>query len=66
MPADEELEDTIRENAQGPKSVSTDAGSAQAHSLTEQIEADRYLKSNAAARRRLGIRLVKIIPPGAD
>lgn len=62
----EELEDTILENAQGPKSVSNDSGSATAQSLAEQIEADRYLKGSAVARkgRGLGIRHVKLIPPG--
>jgi hypothetical protein len=62
----DDLEDTIRENAQGPKSVSNDSGSATAQSLAEQIEADRYLKGSAVARkgRGLGIRHVKLIPPG--
>jgi hypothetical protein len=64
----DDLEDTIRENAQAPKSVSTESGSATGQSLAEQIEADRYLKGSAVARKGggLGIRHVKLIPPGGD
>lgn len=61
-----ELEDTIEENAKGPKSVSNDSGSATAHDLSQQIEADRYLNSKKAAKKGLGLRHVKLIPPGAD
>lgn len=46
----DELDVTIRENAQGPAKVSGDAGSVEQHSLADQIAADRYLQSKAAAR----------------
>ncbi|MEX0715435.1 MAG: hypothetical protein WD066_02555 [Planctomycetaceae bacterium] len=63
---DEPLDETIRRNAQGPSSVSIDGNSATAQALREQIEADRYLASKQAARsKRLGLRITKIVPPGA-
>ena len=63
MPDD--LTDTIRENASGPKSAKGDSISLEQHSLTEQIEADRYLSSKQAAKtKNLGLRLTKIVPPG--
>ena len=62
----DELDDTIRENAQGPSKVAGDAGSVEQHKLAEQIEADRYLASKQAAKgKRRGLRFNKIVPPGA-
>ena len=62
----EELDEAIRTNAEGPKSASGDAGSMQQHSLPDQIAADRYLESKKAARSKgLGVRLTKVVPPGA-
>ncbi|MCD6405991.1 MAG: hypothetical protein J7M19_09205 [Planctomycetes bacterium] len=62
----EELDNTIRENAAGPKRAAGDSGSMEQHSLTDQIEADRYLASKTAARSgSLGIRKTKLVPPGA-
>jgi hypothetical protein len=63
----EQLDDAIRENAQGPAKASGDAGSIEQHKLSEQIEADRFLASKAAAKsKRRGLRFNKIVPPGAD
>jgi hypothetical protein len=63
----DELDDTIRDNAQGPAKVSGDAGSVEQHKLTEQIEADRYLQSkNAAKSKSRGLRFNKLVPPGAS
>ena len=63
----DELDDTIRENAQGPAKVAGDAGSVEQHKPSEQIEADRYLASKQAAKtKRRGLRFNKIVPPGAD
>ena len=45
-----ELIETIEENAQGPAQVSGDSGSMKQHSLKDQIEADRYLKSRQASQ----------------
>ena len=65
MPDD--LEETIRQNAEGPAKASGDAGSVEQHSLAEQIEADRYLASKAAAKsKKRGLRLNKLVPPGAE
>lgn len=63
----DELDDTIRENAQGPAKASGDAGSMEQHSLSEQIAADRYLQSKQAVRSKgLGLRITKIVPPGSN
>lgn len=61
---DDDLSNAIAENALAPKRAAGDSGSAEQHSLREQIEADRYLQSKKAARRGLGIRHVRLIPPG--
>jgi len=62
-----ELEDTIRQNAQGPAKAAGDAGSVEQHKLSEQIEADKYLASKEAAKsKRRGLQFNKLIPPGAD
>lgn len=63
-----ELEDTILENAQGPAAASGDSGSVTQHSLQDQIAADRYLASKAAAASSTGnrgLRFNRIVPPGA-
>ena len=62
----EELEQTIRENAQGPAEAQGDSGRVKQHSLGDQIEADRYLSAKQAARSKtLGLRMTRIVPPGA-
>jgi hypothetical protein len=61
----EDLDNTIQENAAGPRKASGDAGSVEQHSLTDQIAADKYLQSKeAAATKGLGIKLLKISPGG--
>ncbi|HID74628.1 MAG TPA: hypothetical protein EYP56_01375 [Planctomycetaceae bacterium] len=61
----DDLEQTIRDNAQGPAEARDDAGGFKAHNLKDQIEADKYLSAKAAAKSRgLGIRIGKIRPPG--
>lgn len=63
----DELDDTIRDNAQGPAKASGDAGSVEQHKLSEQIEADRYLAAKQAAKsKRRGLSFNKLVPPGAD
>jgi hypothetical protein len=61
----EDLEQNIRENAQGPKRAQGDSGSVEQHDLKDQIEADRYLHSKEAAKKGLGVRMTKVVPPGA-
>ena len=62
-----DLDETIRENAEGPSEASGDSGSMKQHPLREQIEADRYLNSKEASRsKNVGIRTTKLVPPGAS
>jgi len=62
----EELEQTIRDNAQGPAEAHGDSGGMKQHNLRDQIEADRYLSAKEAARSKtLGLRMTRIVPPGA-
>ena len=59
------LDNTIRENAAGPKKASADTVTVEQHSLADQIKADKYLESKKASRARgLGIKLIKISPGG--
>ncbi len=61
----QELDNTIAENATGPKRASGDTGSVEQHPLPEQIAADKYLAAKKAAQSKgLGIRLAKISPGG--
>ncbi|GIW56315.1 MAG: hypothetical protein KatS3mg082_2719 [Nitrospiraceae bacterium] len=63
----DDLEDKIRENAQGPAKAAGDAGSVEQHKLSEQIEADRYLASKEAAKdKKRGLRFNKFVPPGVS
>ena len=63
----DDLEQAIRDNAQGPARATSDGVSVEQHSLAEQIEADRYLASKAATRKKgIGIGLKKLVPPGAE
>lgn len=62
-----DLDDAIEQNAKGPAKASGDAGSVEQHPLPDQIEADRYLASKEAAKKpHRGLRLTKLVPPGAD
>ncbi len=59
------LENTIAENAAGPKKAGNETGSMEQHSIPDQIAADRYLESKKAARQTgLGIKLTKLSPGG--
>jgi len=60
-----DLEQTIRDNAAGPAKATGDIGSVEQHKLEDQIEADRYLASKAASKKGLGMRMTKVVPPGA-
>ncbi len=63
----DELKDTIIENAQGPKRAKGDSGEVEQHALPELIEADRYLNAKKAAKAKgLGVRMSKLVPPGAN
>ncbi|MBL0869302.1 MAG: hypothetical protein IBJ18_01860 [Phycisphaerales bacterium] len=61
------LEQAIRDNAAGPAKAAGDSGSVEQHPLKDQIEADRYLASKAAAKSPAkALRLTRLIPPGAE
>lgn len=63
---DETLTDAIRENAAGPAKASGDSMTVEQHSIQDQIAADRYLASKAAASKpHRGMRFTRIVPPGA-
>ena len=57
---------TLADNAKGPKKAQGDAGSVEQHPLPDQIAADRYLASKQAMKSKMkGLRLSKLVPPGA-
>lgn len=63
----DQLDEAIRENAQGPAKAAGDSGSMEQHKLPDQIAADRYLASKQAAKSpRRGLVLNKLVPHGAD
>jgi len=63
----DDLQDAIRENAQGPAEAQGDSGRVRQHSLSDQIAADRYLASREAAKSKgRGLVFNKLVPPGAS
>jgi hypothetical protein len=65
MPLTDTLDNSIQQNAAGPKKASGDSGSVEQHALADQIAADKYLESKKASRAKgLGIKLAKISPGG--
>ena len=63
----DDLQDSIRENAAGPKRAKGDSAEVEQHSLPDQIAADKYLASKQASRKKgLGIALKKLSPPGSE
>ena len=61
----ENLDNSIKTNAEGPAKVSGDSSSVEQHKLSEQIAADKYLESKKASRAKgLGVKLAKISPGG--
>lgn len=64
--AEQDLSNTIAENAAAPKRAQNETGSAEMHSIQDQITADRYLASKRAAKtKNRGLRFSRIAPPGA-
>ena len=64
-----DLKTDIATNAQGPAEARGDSGSMRQHPIRDQIVADRYLAGKDAlddqTKKTFGIRMVKLIPPGA-
>ena len=59
------LENTIADNAAGPRKAGNETGNVEQHSIPDQIAADRYIESKKAARQAgLGIKLTKLSPGG--
>jgi hypothetical protein len=59
------LDNSIAQNATGPRKASGDSGSVEQHDLADQIAADKYLESKKASRAKgLGVKLAKISPGG--
>jgi hypothetical protein len=62
-----DLEAAIETAAENPQSASVDGVTVTQRSLSELIEADKYLQAKKAARRKnRGLRYTKIVPPGAQ
>ena len=65
MSEHEKITETIVKNAAGPKSE-VDGQRVEQHSLKEQIEADKYLASKDAVKRRgSGLKFSKMTHSGA-
>ncbi len=64
--SENEIDQLIKDNAVGPKSAESDGHKVEQHSIKEQIEADRYLNSKKAMKKKnWGLKIGKMIPPGA-
>jgi len=61
----EDIENAIRQNAQGPESAEVDGVKVKQHSLPDQIAADKYLAARTGRRNPArAFARVKIVPPG--
>lgn len=66
MTEETKLEDSIRENASGPKSAEVDGQKVEQHPLKDQIAADVYLASKKAMKsRNSGLKIAKMNHSGA-
>ena len=60
------LDEKLESNALAPKRVRGDSGEVEVHSLKEQMELDRYLKSQkATATGKRGFKVARLIAPDA-
>jgi len=62
----DDLKDTIKQNAEGPKQAAADGVNVQQHAIADQIAADKYLAGKDAVSKspaKAFVR-VKIVPPG--
>ena len=60
------IETAIIDAAAGPKSASVDGNSTTARDLNEMIAADKYVaQKTAAASTKCGLKMLKIVNPGA-
>ena len=64
--ADDDIENTIKQNAAGPASAEVDGVRMQQHPLPALIEVDKHLGRKAAGLNPArALTRVKIVPPGA-
>jgi hypothetical protein len=64
--SENEMDQAIKDNVLGPKSAESDGHKVEQHSIKDQIEADRYLNSKQAMKKKnWGLKMSRIIPPGA-
>lgn len=60
------IADALDETARNPKQASTDKGSVTSHGIPSLLEALRHeAAQTAASKNHLGLRFVKLEPPGA-
>lgn len=60
------MEQALIKNASAPKSAQVDGQRVEQHSLSELIQADRYLAGKKAAKcRKCGLKFTKMSHPGA-
>jgi hypothetical protein len=57
--------DKLTDAMNGPLRVSGDQGSVESRSADDLIKLDKYLSAKAANKVGVGIRYVRIVPPGA-
>lgn len=56
---------TLKTATEAPKKVQGDELTAEQHPLPDQLEADRYLKSNnALTKKKKGLNITRLKPPG--
>jgi len=61
----DDVENAIRQNAQGPESAEVDGVKVKQHPLPDQIAADKYLASKQAGRNPAkALMRMKIVPSG--
>jgi len=59
------LDNSIKDNASGPKKANADSVAVEQHPLADQIAADKYLESKKASRSKgIGIKLARLSPGG--
>lgn len=67
MAIPEDIDDAISLVARSPKRTKVKGTEVEEHDLQSLIEADRYIAAkNASSKNHLGLRFVKITPPGAS
>jgi hypothetical protein len=57
-------DETIKNLAEAPKKTVGDEGSVEERSISELIEADRYLQNKEAIKPPFGLRIARVSPRG--